>query len=348
MTGIDISARTLAGEDPGAPCMIGDWVFHPGFYRAVTGRSIGEDPLRVAIEAFRKVGGNLTPQLAIPRTEDYHPFPSPAPDRPLSPDDIREEIERLPDLESLERDFDLGARAESYAQPILEFREIAGDDILRISNFGHPGFMGAYSRWGYEPFLCALALYPDHMARWFAYTGEQARLHNLAVVEAVRKHSLAPFVYNGDDICFNDGPMCSVEFLREAYFPALRRCIEPLHDGGIRMIWHSDGNILPILGDLLAAGMWGFQGFQEETGPTLEIMASQRTIWGTRPILWGSVSVTRTLPFGTVDDVRADVDRCFETCSGGGFVLAASSSIMPEVPVENILAMYSRGRMVDG
>ena len=342
MTGAEIALRILMGEDPGAPCILGDWVFNPAFFRAVTGRAISEDPLRVAIEAFRKVGANLTPQFAIATTEDYHPFHSPPSEPAISPEDVCSEIERLPDIETLERGFDLEAAAENYTRPILEFRKVAQDDILRISSFGHPNFMGSYGKWGYEAFLTALALYPEHIGRWFAYTGEYSRLQNLAVAEAVRKYDLAPFVYNGDDICYNAGPMCSVDTLRRLYFPALRHAIQPLHDAGIRIIWHSDGNILPILDDLLQAGMWGFQGFQEETGPTLDVMASQRTIWGRRPILIGSVSVTRTMPFATAEDVRADVDRCFAACPGGGFVLATSSSFGPEVPVENMLAMYRR------
>ena len=343
MTGVEIAQRTLAGEDPGAPCILGDWVFNPAFFRAVTGRSISEDPLRVAIEAFRRVGANLTPQFAIATTEDYHPFRA-SPPPTYSPEYVCQEIESLPEIETLERDFDVEAAAERYAQAILAFREVAGEDILRISSFGHPGFMGSYGKWGYEGFLSAIALYPQHIERWFQHAGECARLQNLAVVRAIRQHGFAPFVYNGDDICYNDGPMCSVEALRRFYFPALNHAVQPLHDAGVRIIWHSDGNILPILGDLMDAGMWGYQGFQEETGPTLEVMASQRTKWGRRPILIGSLSVTRTMPFATADDVRADVDRCFATCPGGGFILATSSSFGPEVPVENMLAMYEQAR----
>ena len=344
MAGAEIALRTLAGEDPGVPCILGDWVFNPQFFRTVTGRSISEDPLRVAIEAFRKVGANLTPQFAIANTDDYHYFRTAPPDPTISPEDVRNEIEGLPDADALERDFDVEASADRYARAILAFREVAGDDILRISGFGHPNFMGSYGKWGYEAFLSAIALYPEHVERWFLHTGECARLQNLAVVQAIRRYSLAPFVYNGDDICYNAGPMCSVEALRRFYFPALNHAVQPLHDAGVRIIWHSDGNILPIMDDLMEAGMWGYQGFQEETGPTLDVMASQRTKWGRRPILIGSVSVTRTLPFATADDVRADVDRCFATCSGGGFVLATSSSFGPEVPVENILAMYERAK----
>ena len=344
MTGVEIASRTLAGEDAGAPCILGDWIFNPAFFRAVTGRSISEDSLRIAVEAFRTVGANLTPQFAIATTDDYHPFHSPGPDPTITPEDVRDEIERLPDPRTLERGFDQEAAVENYARPVLAFREVARDDILRISHFGHPGFMGAFGRWGYEAFLSALALYPEHIGRWFEHTGERARLQNQAIVGAIGKYSLAPFVYNGDDICYNTGPMCSVDALRRLYFPALRHAIQPLHDAGVHIIWHSDGNILPILDDLLSAGMWGFQGFQEETGPTLGIMASQRTVWGRRPVLLGSVSVTRTMPFGTVEDIRADVDRCFADCPGGGFVLATSSSFGPEVPVDSILAMYERAR----
>lgn len=344
MTGSENAYRTLMGEDTGQPCCLGDWMFSPAFFRTVTGRSISEDPTGVAIEAFRKVGVNLTPQFAIPASDEYAPYGG-AVEYPFTPESICEEIERLPALDAIERDFDLEGMVQSYAKWITDFREIAGDDILRIAGYGIPSvFLGSYT-WGYEAFLCAMALYPEHVGRWFAHQAENGRLMNLAIVEAVSRYDVAPFVYGGDDICFNEGPMCSVKMLREIYFPELKRAVQPLHDAGVRMIWHCDGNIVPILPDLLDAGMWGFQGFQEETGPTLELMASQRTIWNTRPVLWGSISVTSTLPFGTVDQVKADVDRCFDTCQGGGFVLASTSSIMPEVPVENILAMYEHAHL---
>jgi len=88
----------------------------------------------------------------------------------------------------------------------------------------------------------------------------------------------------------------------------------------------------------------GFQGFQEETGCTLERMAALRTRSGKPPILWGSISVTTTLPFGSVEDVKADVERCYRTAAPlRGFSLASTSSILPETPLANILAMYEHG-----
>jgi uroporphyrinogen decarboxylase len=121
--------------------------------------------------------------------------------------------------------------------------------------------------------------------------------------------------------------------------------VEPLLRNDIRIIWHCDGNILPILGDLLDLGVSGFQGFQEEAGVSLERMAALTTKWRRKPILWGSVSVTTTLPFGTVEGVKRSIERCFEVgAPGGGFCLAPTSSILPETPLENIMALYEHGR----
>jgi uroporphyrinogen decarboxylase len=118
-----------------------------------------------------------------------------------------------------------------------------------------------------------------------------------------------------------------------------------LRDNDIRVVWHCDGNILPILDDLVEAGMSGYQGFQEEAGVSLEKMAKVKTLWGRKPILWGSVSVTTTLPFGTVEDVKRSIERSFRIAApGGGFGLASTSSILPETPLENILTLYRYGR----
>jgi uroporphyrinogen-III decarboxylase len=122
--------------------------------------------------------------------------------------------------------------------------------------------------------------------------------------------------------------------------------VEPLHEAGIRIVWHCDGDVRPILGRLIdGVGVAGFQGFQEETGCTLETIAARRTHGGRKLILWGSISVTTTLPFGDADGVRRDIERCFRVAApGGGFALASSSSILPETPLANIRALWEHGR----
>jgi hypothetical protein len=323
----------------------------PEFYESVTGRDFYSDPVGVACETFRCVGANLCPQLALPYRRgrpsagDWESADAASRQHWHTPEQVRQAIDALPDLSSLHRTYNVEQARDDYARSILRFRARTGDDILWIAGFGQADFMGGYTRWRYENYLECLALYPETMQRYYAYTGEVGYLFNTAVVEAVRRYGLAPFVYGGQDICYSAGPMCPPEVLRDLYFPHLRRAVEPLVANDIRIIWHCDGNVLPILDDLVGLGVAGFQGFQEETGVTLERMARLRVRSGRKPVLWGSVSSTTTLPFGTTEDVRRDVERCFDTAApGGGFGLASSSSILPETPLANILALYEHGR----
>ncbi|MEK7475340.1 MAG: uroporphyrinogen decarboxylase family protein [Candidatus Coatesbacteria bacterium] len=355
MNGEEVAARTLWLERVAEPCLLASWAMHRGFFREFSGRhDIYADPVPTVVGAYLRAGANLCPQFVMPSRRVEHlaadPFapgeggPAGAP-RFSSAEDVRDWIEALPDPATLAAGFDTGAAADAYARPILKLRELAGGGILFLGDFGQSDFMGGYTRFGYDHYLEALALYPEHLARYFSYTAEEGRLANLAVVRAVAEHGLAPFVYGGQDICFNAGPICSLDALDRLYFPALARAVEPLHAAGIRIVWHCDGDVRPVLGRLVdRIGVAGFQGFQEETGCTLEGVAARKTREGRKLVLWGSVSVTTTLPFGAADDVRRDVERCFRVAApGGGFALASTSSILPETPLDNIRALYDHG-----
>ncbi len=364
--GEEIAWRTLNKERVEDPCIISAWCMKRAFFQSLSHREniYTEDSPDIVIEAFIKAGANLCPQFIMPSptTEHmaYDPFyaasqaksqsqpqnaPPPAQKAPTSPEELRDRIDALPDPDKLEKDYNIEAAADNYATYIMNMNDRAKHEILFISGFGMPSFMGGYG-WGYVNYLSALALYPDVMEKYFAYGGENGRLYNMAVARAVEKYGVAPYVYTGDDICFNDGPLCSIEMLDKLYFPHLAHAVQPLHDAGIKIVWHSDGNILPIIDQLInVVGVSGFQGFQEETGCTLEKVASHRTRNDERLILWGSLSVTTTLPYGTVDDVKNDVERCFKVAApGGGFGLASTSSILPETPLENIITMFQHGQ----
>ena len=358
-SGEETAWRTLCREAVKEPSIVASWCMKRELFSFLSHRDdIYADAPDTVVEAFVRAGVNLCPQFVMPSPEPgkehlaVDPFSVAQRDRaggsasplPSSPEDVRDYIETLPDPVSLEKDFDLEAAADRYADYILKLRELARGEILFVNWFGMPDFMTPYS-WGYTNYLTAMALYPEHVERWFHITGKQGRLRNLAIARAVEKRGLAPFVYGGQDICCNRGPICSVQDLRKLFFPHLIRAVQPLHEAGIKIIWHCDGDVRPLLDILLfEVGVSGFQGFQEETGCTLEGMTALRTRRGEPPVLWGSVSVTTTLPFGSVQDVKDDVERCYRTAAPlRGFCLASTSSIGPETPLANILALYEHG-----
>ncbi|HIE52572.1 MAG TPA: uroporphyrinogen-III decarboxylase, partial [Armatimonadetes bacterium] len=67
--------------------------------------------------------------------------------------------------------------------------------------------------------------------------------------------------------------------------------------------------------------------------------------FGDRVCFWGAIDTHRVLPFGTPEEVRAEVQRRINDLAvDGGYVLNAVHNLQPEVPVENILALYEAGR----
>lgn len=108
-------------------------------------------------------------------------------------------------------------------------------------------------------------------------------------------------------------------------------------EAGARVVWHCDGDYRLLLGDVLACGIAGLKGFQQECGMDLEWIADLRTRDGDPLIIFGPMSVTTTLPFGTPADVRAEADGAMDICRGkASLVFFTSNTITPDVPLDNI------------
>jgi len=92
---------------------------------------------------------------------------------------------------------------------------------------------------------------------------------------------------------------------------------------------------------LIEAGIGGFQGFQYECGMDYEQLCRMCTRDGAPLMIWAGVSVTRTLPYGTPEDVRRELAWLVEHGPKAGLFLGASSSITPGVPWENLDALLA-------
>lgn len=353
MVGSEIALATLMGENPGLPCINYSWMTNSSYMSKAAGRDYWADREGVFFEYLHQSGINLVPQWYFPadehrRMELGHIMHDPRPggtEGIRNPADIVRAIDLLPSDSAIEREFNIEAAAQDYAGILKERIDRTKAEVLFIGSFGQADFMGGYNRWGYENYLITLMDYPEAMRRYYHHTALKGRLLNSAIVLAREKYGIAPFVYSGQDICAGSGPIVSPQILREIYFPELSWAMAPLVENGIGVIWHCDGNINPILTDILDLGVVGLQGFEEEHGVNYKDIVDLKDTAG-RPIgVWGCVSVTNTLPHGTVDDVKRSVERSF-TLAGKkrGFVLSSTSSVMPEVPHENIDALFNHGR----
>jgi len=353
MNGCEVALATLMREEVPEPCINYCWMTSSSYLSKVAGRDYWSDREGVFFKYLRRCGINLVPQWYYPGPlqrnieQGYVAFEhKPGGTAGIrGPEDILRAIDHLASDAATEAEFDIEGAAKRYADDLRARIDATHGETLFLDWFGQADFMDGYVRWGYENYLLTVALHLEAMRRYYHHTALRGRLLNQAIVLACRKYGIAPFVYGGQDICTAKGPIVSPGVLREIYFPELRWAMEPLIENGIGVIWHCDGNINPIVADILDLGVIGLQGFEEEHGVRYDEMVKLRDRWG-RPIgIWGCVSVTSTLPHGTPDDVRRSVERSFVLAGRGrGFVLSSTSSVMPEVPHENIDAVFRHGR----
>ncbi len=60
---------------------------------------------------------------------------------------------------------------------------------------------------------------------------------------------------------------------------------------------------------------------------------------------WGGVDTMQVTPGGSEDEVRSEVDRRVDVLGkDGGYVLCLVHNVQPDVPIENLLALYAHGK----
>lgn len=89
---------------------------------------------------------------------------------------------------------------------------------------------------------------------------------------------------------------------------------------------------------LLESGLGGFQGFQYEDGMDYPAICKMKARDGGPLFIWAGVSVTRTLPMGTRDDVVREMKWLVEQGPRQGLVLGPSSSVAPGTNRDNVRA----------
>ena len=182
----------------------------------------------------------------------------------------------------------------------------------------------------------AYALYPEVMERDFSLQADLALPNNRAAARAYTEGRLPPLYRLDHDMTDSRGTLVDVKSLDRIWFPHFARCIEPVVRTGVKILWHCDGNVMPMVPRLLDAGLSGFQGFQYEDGVDYPAICRMRTRDGDDLVIIAGASVTRTLPMGRPADVKRELAWLVRHGPPTGLFLGCSSSVAPGVPWENI------------
>ena len=222
-------------------------------------------------------------------------------------------------------------------------------EVERIHARGHVAGIGvghiyetAWQIRGYERFLEDMLLAPEKCE----YILDRLTERNIQLAEAAARAGCDSIMV-GDDVANQRTLMFSKELWRKFLKPRwaavyqAARSIRP----DIQVWYHSDGNILELVPEMLDIGVSILNPIQPEC---MDPVAVKRVV-GRRAILDGSVGTQSTMPFGTPSQVRALVKERIETLGyDGGLILSPTHVLEPEVPVANVLAFIEAVREFNG
>jgi uroporphyrinogen decarboxylase len=188
---------------------------------------------------------------------------------------------------------------------------------------------------------------PNLIVLMFRYPNLARRLVNMVVDFSIEIGKAAidmgvDAIEISNDSGYVSGPMLSPKLFHEFITPTLERQVRTFKRKGAIVFVHCDGNVYPILDDMVGAGIDGWHAIEPQAGMDIGYVKEK---YGDRICLIGNIDVSHTLPFGSEEDVVREVkERINLAAPGGGYILSSSNSIHRGVKPSNAIAMYRAGR----
>jgi uroporphyrinogen decarboxylase len=157
--------------------------------------------------------------------------------------------------------------------------------------------------------------------------------YNIAQVTEALRYDIDA-VYFGDDWGQQRGLQMGPGHWRRFLLPVLRRMVAVVREAGKYVFIHSCGDVDELFDDLVSIGVSCFNPFQPEVMDVAELIGRYRG----RLAFHGGLSVQRTLPQGTPEDVRRETKRLLDLGRDGGLIFSPSHDVPRDVPLENMLA----------
>jgi uroporphyrinogen decarboxylase len=218
--------------------------------------------------------------------------------------------------------------------------EMDRDNLAILSGVTGP-FTTCWLLMGYEAICYALYDDPEMLTEIFRisneFNKEAARLSVQAGADAI---------VLADDLGDSHNGFMSLNHFQKYLLPYLADLAEYIDGLGVPILLHSCGHFKPYLPDLAQTKISAIHPLQRTAGMDLRWVKEH---YGHRFCIIGNIDSSRTLPFGTPEQVAAEVREAIDIAApGGGYVLASDHSLHDGIPVENIIAMFRVGREYGG
>jgi uroporphyrinogen decarboxylase len=196
-------------------------------------------------------------------------------------------------------------------------------------------FESAWALRGFDRLLADLAADPDRAERVLDIT---CNYHG-AVTQRLAQLGV-DMIWLGDDIGIQDRMLMSPAMWRKFFKPRMAKLIASLKaiNPHLKIAYHSDGVVYPVIPDLIEIGLDVLNPIQPASMDPIRLKKD----YGDRLCFWGSLDIQHTLPFGSPEEVRAEVLARLRTIGrNGGLIIGPTHNVQLDTPLENFWAMVN-------
>jgi uroporphyrinogen decarboxylase len=205
-------------------------------------------------------------------------------------------------------------------------------DRLRVFQIGFSLYERAWTMRGMEALMMDFIDHPSFVDELF----DAISCYNIAQVKEALRYDIDA-VYFGDDWGQQSGLQMGPRLWKRFIFPVLIRMYREVRQAGKYVFIHSCGDVDELFPDLIKIGVDCFNPFQPEVMDVFNLLGRYRG----RLTFHGGLSTQRTLPYGTVDQVRQETAKLLEVGKAGSYIFAPAHSVEGDVSVENMMAFLN-------
>lgn len=204
-----------------------------------------------------------------------------------------------------------------------------------------PVFCTASALIGMQPLMLKMYEDPDYVRVFLEKITDFFYEQSVRMFESA--NGKMDIFFMGDDYGTQLDLIMSQKMWDEFYAPCLKRLFDLAKDFGLKVMLHSCGSVSKLIPRLIDLGM--------DALDPIQVRASNmdpdylKSNFGDKITFHGGLDTQHILPFGTVQEVRDEAKRLIEIFgNGGGYILGPSQEFLPDISLDNIIAMYEVGR----
>jgi uroporphyrinogen decarboxylase len=236
-----------------------------------------------------------------------------------------------------------GEGAETSAKHLYE-----DTDLAIMGRFGGAITEVALYMLGMENWMMRLAVEPEFIEALLTKIADIQIALDRVGLEATAKY-LTIYKASGEDLGMQTGPMYSPKMFRSQFLPHFKRRFQAAREyldkvnPSVKIMLHSCGSIRRFLPDLIEAGVDIIDPVQPHAAEM--DTAELKREFGDLLTFHGGIDIQQVLPFGTEEEIDAEIIKRISTMGhNGGYILAPAHNVQADVPPANIVRMCSAAR----